>query len=193
MSWLSTLGKVLGTVGGVAAAPFTGGASLIPTIAGVAGAGLGAISSAKANNRGEKFGGQLDIEQLLMQRDQQYQQQQIAREQEGRAGQSDAWRKLLSAQHTISPAAHTSLSPYSVAPRAPTGAETSGADALTQQVLARLQGGNPISPVTQRTPQIDPKLLNAGAGENITGWLSALLPAAGMMASRKKPGVPLNV
>jgi hypothetical protein len=71
----------------------------------------------------------------------------IAREKEGRAGQTDAYRKPPERAARPDPAAHTSLSPYSVAPRMPTGAETSGADALTQQVLARLQNGNPIAPV----------------------------------------------
>jgi hypothetical protein len=184
MGFLSGLGKVLGVAGAGIAAPFTGGGSLaaLGPLLGAAGAGLGAVSQSKANNRGEQYGGQLDLEQLLMARDSQNQNMNIAREQEGRAGQTDAFRKLLSAQHVLTPAAHTSLSPYSAAPRTPTDAETSGADALTQQVLARLQGGNPIAPVQSRPItandaafRVDPKLLDPSKGESIMGWLGALL------------------
>jgi hypothetical protein len=196
MGWLSTLAKV----GLVGAAPFTGGATLaaLPAVDAIA-KGLGGVSQAKANNRGEQFGGQLDLEQLLMARDQQNQNMSIAREQEGRTGQTDAYRKLLSAQHVLTPATHTSLSPYSVAPRTATDAERGGADALTQQVLARLQGGNPIAPVTPRPLtandsafRIDPNLLKAGKGESISGWLSALLPALGML-NKKEPDVMSGV
>lgn len=182
MGFWGALGKGLGIVGGAVAAPFTGGASLIPMIAGAAGAGLGALSQAKAQNRGEQFGGQLSLEQLLMQRDQQNFQNQIAREQEGRAGASDAWKKLLSAQHVISPNLPPTLSPYSQAPRQATGAEMQGADALTQQVLARLQGGNPIGPFQQHAPVVDPKLLTPGLFERIAGYASPVLGAYGAMA-----------
>jgi hypothetical protein len=69
-----------------------------------------------------------------------------------------------------------------------------GADALTQQVLARLQGGNPIAPVTPRTPNIDPQIrtAQAGKGESISGWLAALLPSLGMLG-RPKPTVMSGV
>jgi hypothetical protein len=195
MGFLSGLGKVMGIAGAGLAAPFTGGGSLaaLGPILGAAGAGLGAVSQSKANNRGEQFGGQLDLEKLLMERDKQYQDMTISREQEGRAGQTDAYHKLLSAQHVLNPAPMTHLSPYSAAPRTATDAERTGADALTQQVLARLQGGNPIAPVAPRTPNIDPKLLQAGGGEQMSGWLAALLPSLGMLGRPKPPvmsGVP---
>lgn len=202
MGFLSGLGKVLGVAGAGLAAPFTGGASLaaLGPILGAAGAGLGAASQAKANNRGEQYGGQLDLEQLLMARDSQNQNMNIAREQEGRAGQTDAFRKLLSAQHLLTPATQTHLSPYSATPRTATDAERGGADALTEQVLARLQGGNPIAPVESRPItandaafRVDPRLLQAGSGEQIGGWLSAILPSLGMLSRPKPPvmsGVP---
>lgn len=193
MGFLSGLGKVLGVAGAGLAAPFTGGGSLaaLGPLLGAGGAlasGLGAKSQADANNRGEKFSGQLDLERLLMDRDKQAQDLAISREQEGRTGQTDAFRKLLSSQHILTPATQTHLSPYSAPSRVATDAERTSADALTRQMLARIQGGNPIAPVAPRAPAIDPRLLNAGTGESITGWLSALLPALGQF---KKPTPPI--
>ena len=181
MGFWSGLLKGLGAAGAAAAVPFTGGASLatLPAILGMAGAGLAAATSGAAKNRGEKFGGQVDLERLLMERDQQYQTQQIQREQEGRAGQSNAWRALLAAQHTMAPGARPQLSPYSLAPRQATGPELSGADALTQQMLARLRGGNPITPVTQRPVGVDAKLLNPGKLERLGGIAG---PAASILS-----------
>jgi hypothetical protein len=172
------LWSILGKVGAGVAAPFTGGASLaaIPAIDAI-GAGLGAASQGMASNRGAQFQGQLDLERLLMQRDQNAFQNQITREQEGRAGQSDAFRKMFAAQRVSSPAARPNVTPYAAAPRMATGAELSGADALTQQVLARLQGGNPISMPAQRPMNVDPRLLKAGKLESIFGLLSPALGA----------------
>jgi hypothetical protein len=190
MGWLSAIGKGLGAIGGIAAAPFTGGASLaaLPAILGAGGAALGAISQGQASNRGQEFGGQLDLERLLMDRDAQFQNQQIAREQEGRTSGKDAWRRLLSAQHTISPGARPSLSPYSVAPRQATGAELQGADAMTQEVLARLMGGNPIAEPTQRPLAVDPKLLKSGWLEKLAGYGGAGLSAYGALNKGKANG-----
>lgn len=186
MGWLSILGKVAG----IAGAPFTGGASLIPTLIGtgaeIAGHALSAKSQANAQNRGNQFEGQLDLQRLLMERDQQAQSMNIAREQEGRAGQGSAFARLLGAQHVLNPAAHTQLSPYSVAPRQATDAERTGADALSQEVLARLQGGNPIAAPQQSPLTVDPRLLKPGTGENVSGWLGALLSGYGGLANRPR-------
>jgi hypothetical protein len=180
--------STLAGIGGAIAAPFTGGASLIPTIAGAAGAGLGALSQGMAQNRGQQYGGQLDLERLLMDRDQSYFNQRIQREQEGRAGQSDAFRKLLATSHLLSPGPRPQLSPYSVASRMPTGAEQTGGNALLQQVLARLQGGNPIAPVTERPMSVDPKLLKAGGLEKLFGYGSAGLGILGALKPRQQAG-----
>lgn len=162
MGFWSGLGKALLNVG-------TGG------IAGAVGAGLGAISQGSAQNRGTKLGAQMDLERLLMDRDQQYFNNTVTREQAGQASASDAWRKLLAAQHVLSPGARPNVTPYGVAPRQATGAELTGADALTQEVLARLTGGNPIAAPTMRPIQVDPKLMNAGWLEKLTGYASAPL------------------
>lgn len=202
MSLKSIFGK-LGAIGLGAAAPFTGGASLagLPAILGAGGAALGAFSGGQAQNRDAQYSGQMDLAQLLNQREMQRQQleansqndafsQNLQRSQEGRASGQDAWRKLLSAQHTMTPGAQPQLAgKYNVAPRQATGAETQGADAMTQEVMARLQGGNPIAPVTQRPVNlqydpmstVDPKLMKSGLLEKIIGIGGAGLSAYGAL------------
>jgi hypothetical protein len=187
MSFWSTLAKI----GGYAAAPLTGGASI--PIGNTIGNALGSAAGSMAGNRSGQFSGQMDLARLLQERDQNnrmlglqadnnYVSNQIAREQEGRAGQQDAWRKLLSAQHTLSPTQLPTVSTYQAPMRMPTDAERSGADALTQQVLSRLQGGNPLAEVqrsnvaSQYDPMstVDPKLLKPGMLEKILGIGSAV-------------------
>jgi hypothetical protein len=209
MGWLKNIARVAA----VGAAPFTGGASLaaLPMInaIGAGGAALSAGSQASAQNRGSQFGGQMDLANLLMQRDfgrlglegeadRDFFNQTIGREQEGRAGREDAWRKLQSAQRTLSPGARPSLSPYSVAPRQATDMERQGADALSQEVMARLTGGNPIAMPTRRDTSfqydpmstIDPRLLKAGKGERIAGWLGAgLSGASGLYRPQVEPRI----
>jgi hypothetical protein len=163
---------------------FVPGGSLVKNgvkgVLGAAGAGLGAASQASANNRGEKFGGQLDLERLLMDRDQQNQNMAIGREQEGRSGASDAFRKLIATSHFMTPSTRPQLAgQYSLASRQPADAVTSGAGALQAEVLKRLQGGNPIAAPVPRTPNIDPSLLDAGGMEKTGGFLSAILGALG--------------
>ncbi len=206
MGWASILGK-LGAVGAGIAAPFTGGTSLaaLGPLLGAGGAALGAFSGGQAQNRDAQFSGQLDLAQLLNKRemdrqgllasaDNDYTANQIGRETSGMQTRNDAWRKLLSAQHTLSPGAQPQLAgPYNIAPRQATGAETQGADALTQEVMARLQGGNPIAPVTKRPVDlaydplstIDPKLLKSGLLEKILGIGGAGLSAYGALDAFK--------
>lgn len=158
---------VLGALGGVKG------------IAGAAGRGLGAFAQGQANNRGQEFGGQLDLERLLMERDNQSFNQRIQREQEGRAGESDAWRKLLATQYAQGGRqALPNVSPYAT-PQRDLGGLGAGSDALMQQVMARLKGGNPIAPVVDRAPQVDPRLLKPGWGERIAGYASPALTLFG--------------
>jgi hypothetical protein len=126
-----------------------------------------------AHNRGEKFGGQLDMERALMERE--------LMNNQSRKG---AWQGLLSAQHTINPGPQPQLAgKYNIAPRQATGAELGGADALTQEVLARLLSG-------PGKAQIDPKLLNSGIMEKLLGYGST---GAGILgALQRSPGLPTN-
>lgn len=175
MGFWSTLGNIGLSVG---SALIPGGSLVkdgIKAGIGAAGAGLGAASQGSANNRGEKLAGQMDLERLLMDRDAQFQSQSIAREQEGRAGGNDAWRRLIAAQRTLSPGAKPQLSPYSIAPRQATGAEMQGADAMSNEVMARLLGGNPMPQVQQRQMNVDPGLMDPSGFEKFSGLASPIL------------------
>lgn len=196
--WLKPVAKIGATI----AAPFTGGASLaaIPAIdmLGAGGAAMGAASQSQASNRGTKLEGQMDLMKLLMDRDQQEQQQGIAREQEGRASGSDAIRKLLMAQRVSSPGQRPNVSPYATPQRQPTGLERQGADAMSQEVMARLTGGNPIAAMPHRQVmanegdfRVDPKLMDAGKMESILGWLSPLLSGLGKSRGGYGGGSPI--
>jgi hypothetical protein len=185
--WLKGAGKVLGGLAGIGGgADENKIAQSVADILGGAGAAFGGNSAQAANNRGAKFTGQLGLEQLLMDRDGQLFDQTLEREREGRIGRTDAWRGLLSAQRTLSPGARPQLSPYSVAPRQATGMEMDGANALSQELMQRLQGGNPIAMPTQRPMNIDPNLLNAGKMEKAGNWLSPIFNYLGN-ANRQKP------
>jgi hypothetical protein len=213
LGWLKNLGKI----GLTAAAPFTGGASLagIPLMdmVGAGGKALQGGSQAAASNRGTKFEGQLDFSRLMADRDAKnadlkaaadndFVSNTIARETEGRAGRQDAWRKLLSAQRMMSPSQMPNVAgPYAMAQRQPTAMERQGGEALSAEVLARLQGGNPMEAVTRRDPgleydptaQVDLNLLNAGRGEKVSGWLGALLGGLGDYASKRgAQGQPMD-
>ena len=195
MGFWSKLGSIGASIG---SALIPGGGLVKDAIKagiGAGGAALGAASSSSANNRGEKFAGQMDLERLLMERDQQFQDQQINRAQEGRAGQSDAWRKLLSASHMMSPGSRPQLSPYSVKPRAISTQETRGGGALIEEALKRLEGGNPMAPVTQRPMSVDPRLLDSSGFEKWGGLLGAGLTGVGSMMTPGQPslGTPSKV
>jgi hypothetical protein len=157
--------------------------SLIPTnpkdIASMVGQGLGGASSAQASNRGSEFYGQYLLELAQQAADKQHQADLIAREQEGRTGAQDAWRKLQSTGHLLSPAPMPNVSPYAAPQRTPTNAETTGANALSAEVLKRLQGGNPIPVPVQRPLTMDPSLLKPGALEKTSSWLSPILALLG--------------
>lgn len=179
--------STLGTIGGAIAAPFTGGASLIPSLIGAGAAGLAGAASSSANNRGEKFGGQNELQQLLMARDQQAFNNSISREQEGRAQSSDALKKLLSTSHTLNPGGYTHLSPYSVAPRQASDAEMTGAQALQAEALKRIQGGNSIQPFQQSPLVVDPNLLNASGFEKFAGIAAPAMGVWSALAQQKPP------
>lgn len=192
MSFWKTLGKIGMAAAPIVAAPFTAGTSLswLPAALGAGGAALGAASQGSAQNRDAKFSGQMDLEKLLMERDQQSQNMRISREQEGRASGTDAWRKLLASERILgnaSGSSRPSLSPYSMAPRAASSSELQGASAMRDEVLARLTGGNQIPMPTERPLAVDPKLLDAGGGEKTAGWLGALLQSLGQMR-QAQPG-----
>ena len=207
--------SLLGTLGGGLKA-----AGSIPGALGAGGAAIGAASKSAAENRDAKLSGQLDLAKLLMENEQakagigrdqaqlnlgadnNYVANQIARQQSGDASAQNAWKRLLSAQHTLSPNLAPNVSKYDAPARMPTDAEKQGANALTAEVMGRLQGGNPIAPVTRTdvtlppwtydpSKSVDPSLLNPGTGEKVGGWLSPILGYLGQgpLGSNQNMGI----
>src|SRR5688572_5820422 len=157
---------------------------------GAIGAGIGAISQGKAQNRGEKLGGQFDLEQILMARDRDLLQRQMSREEEGRASGNDAWKRMLAAQRVKHPGPRPQLAgKYSTPSRVSTPTEMQGADAMTAEVMARLQGGNPIPQQGMRELAIDPKLMDPGLMERLLGYGAAGLSAWGALRPTPQPPV----
>jgi hypothetical protein len=144
----------------------------------MAGAGIGAFAHGAAKNREDEFYGGMDLERLLMDRDRETQTMRVQREQEGRAGASDAWRKLLATDYAQRPNAAPALSPYSK-PRRDLSGLRPGADALQAEVMQRLTGGNPIAPIQQRPLSVDPSLLRGGGAERAANILGPILSILG--------------
>lgn len=178
--WLKPVGKfALGALGVGGGADENKIASTVAQILGGAGAGLAGMGQDAAANRGAQFEGQAMLDAIQTSRDRDYWDQSLQREQDGRASQSDAWRKLLHAQRISNPVARPNVSPYQAAQRMPTDMERSGADAMSQEVMARLSGGSSL-PVPERRPvTVDPNLLKAGGLEKTSGWLAPILSFLG--------------
>lgn len=200
MGFWGNLAKIGLGVGSAVAAPFTAGTSLawLPGVLGAGGAALSGMGKDAAANRGAQFDGQQQLAQLLLDREQmegdrdsEYFDQGIRREQEGRAGRNDAWRQLLHSQRVLNPTPRPNVSPYQAPQRQITDTERGGAEALSAEVMQRLQGGNPIQAPTRREPipmpQVDPRLLQPGGLEKTSGWLAPLLGYLG-----QRQGGPIN-
>lgn len=180
MGFWSALGKIGSVAAPIAANFIPGVGPALGAAMGAAGAGLGALGQSQAQNRGAKLTAQGDMERLLLEREAQLQQQQIARQAEGRASGSDAWRKLMAAEHLGTPGARPqNAGPYNVAPRQATEAQLFGADQMKNEVMKRLQGGNPIPEVSQHPLAMDPKLMNPGKMEQFAGLAGAGLSFLG--------------
>lgn len=136
---------------------------------------IGAIANQKAQNRGEKFAGQMDLEQLLLEREGQRFDQGLRREQDVRTSGLDAFRRMLMAQHTREPGPRPQLSPYSVAPRNANEHERIAAEAMADEVANRLINGYQGPSVSTRPSGVDPRLLDPGKFEKTASWLAPIL------------------
>ena len=132
------------------------------------------------------------------------------REQEGRVGRTSAFKDLQHAEYVgnrgePAPVVTTSgrtLNTMGLGPRASTDAERAGATGLRDEVLTRLQGGNPL-PMPERAPTfqvpsagrprmydsqftVDPRLRQPGLMERI-GNIAG--PVLGAIGTQQRPGV----
>jgi hypothetical protein len=195
MGLWSTLAKI----GGIAAAPFTGGASLaLPAVLEAGGSMLSAGANASASNRGAQIEAAIEQERLRQQQQRDYRDALVQREQEGRASATDAFKKMQQATYLIhrgdyNPATVTSqgqpmqLASFGFGPRASTETELTGSHALRNEVMQRLQGGNQIPEVQAPTPfTIDPKLLKGSIWEKLAGIAGPALATYGAATNKDR-------
>jgi hypothetical protein len=195
MGFWSSLAKI----GGYAAAPFTGGASLaIPAALEAGGAMLGAGANTSASNRGAQIEALIEQEKLRQSADNSYRDAVIAREQEGRASVTDALRKLQQSTYLIhrgdyKPATVMSqgkamqLPTFGFEPRASSETEMTGAHGLRNEVMKRLMGGNQVPEIERPTPfTIDPKLLKGSIWEKLAGIAGPALSLYGATMNKDR-------
>ncbi|MCI0423635.1 MAG: hypothetical protein L0312_31200, partial [Acidobacteria bacterium] len=187
--------KKLAPIAGIAAAPFTGGASLWGTLASLGGQAAGDIAGSMAQNRGAKLAASLDRDQIA-----------TARQASERAERDDAWKKLLASDYTLGstgykPAEFTSqftgkttLPTFGTTGRmgGPSEAVRTGAQGLQAEVLKRLTGGPQLS-----LTDVD-KMSRMGFWEKLANVAGPGLSIAGAVQGRPRisgriPGRPPGI
>jgi hypothetical protein len=194
-----SLWSTLAQIGGIAAAPFTGGASLaIPAALEVGSKALGAAANSSASNRSAQVQADIEQERLRQQSQRDFWQALVAREQEGRASGTDALKKLQQTSYlenrtgyrptTLSTSVGSKTLPsFGFGPAASTEADVTGAQALRNEVMKRLQGGNAIPEVPN--PYENPFMLperHAGFWEKFAGIASPILGTASALYGSDK-------
>jgi len=191
MSFFSKLGKILSVGAGVAAAPFTGGASLIPTIIGAAGSALGGVADASAANRGQKIDVGFTEEQLNQQRKRDYINQLMAREDDRRAGGNDAWKAAQQAQYVENAKGYTpraGLKSYGFGPKAATEPEVKVAQDRFLEANRRLSNQDSLTPGVEAPSayRVDPRLMEQSGFEKFANVAAPLLTGLGGIADAKQ-------
>jgi len=151
----------------------------------MAGDVLGGGADDSAANRSSALASQNELSKQLVQRDRNYYDALIAREQEGRAAEGTALARLRSAQHLLSPGARPVVSPYGVQPRQLTDVEQGANQQISAEMMKRLTAGNPL-PVPEKTDlQVDRSLMKPGWLEQLMGYGGAGLSAWGQLRKKK--------
>ena len=231
-SWAAPIAATVMTGG--AAAPTLFGK--IASMAGPISQGIGAMTSAAGKNRGTNVDIAFKEEEARRERERlrqgddtiainagnltrqqidDYHNQSRLREIEGREGRGQAMKDIQVANYVgnrgeAPPAMTTSgkqLNTMGLGPRASTEQEKAGMAAAAQEIMTRLQGGNPLDKPEMAAPVvlpgagkprlydeqfgIDPKLTKPGLMERIGGIAGPLLGAAGSIWGKPKvPGEP---
>ena len=188
MSLWSKLGNILKVGGGVAAAPFTGGASLIPTIASMGGSVLGGLAEGKAAGRSNQVQAGLTEEEINQGRQQQFFNNSLAREADKRASGANAMRAIQQSEYLANAegyAPKAGLGSFGFGPKGATAAEKAAAAKYLAENQQRINTGDSLLPQVKDpgTYRIDPKLLKAGKLENVMGALGGGLEAFGNLST----------
>jgi hypothetical protein len=186
-----------------AAAPFTGGASLLaaPLTSAIGSAASGAAQG-MASNRGTQIGVSLAEQQARQDQQDAYQRAQLAKSQEDRASLTDAAKKLAvseyraNAQPYTPPTFHSQVTGRDFTPATPANIgtpgpmsdfERAGTAGMQQEIMKRLAGQSTM-PVMPPNPYeagnrytVDPRLLKGSLWEkilNIVGPAASIYGAA---------------
>lgn len=183
--------KGLGKIAAIGAAPFTGGASLtaLPMIDGISNA-LGSGAQSAASNRGTKA-------ELMLDQNSDLERQLIAREEEKRSAQGNAYRNAMlgSRAATWKPSARPSGVPGSYAQTNAQGANLAGNE-LFKQAMLRMQAkdmqdqsGMPAYRNLANDKDFK-KTMNPGFLEKLAGFGSAVTPLVGAAFGGGGNGLP---
>lgn len=189
MGFWSTIGKGLG----IAAAPFTGGASLaaIPAIDAIS-KGMGNASQAQASNRGTKA-------ELMLDQNSALERELLAREAEKRQAQGTAYQNAVRADYAnnFKPAARPEGIPNISFGPGLSQAGKGASSELFNQAMTRLQApdlsrGQTGMPAYKdlSTNKDFKKTLTPGIWERILGYGSALSPIVGGLYGGRSNGLP---
>lgn len=204
MSFFGKLGKILLGGAGIAAAPFTGGASLagtIGSIAGAAGSALGSAAQASASSRGAGLEAELVAEQLNQQRQRDYNDAALRYDQQDRESAADAYKRERISQYLDSPQARagykpadiniagTKMSSFGFGPQATTQSEVDAARQYAQQNAQGSFGQRVARPTTPERYEFDPNLLKPGTFEKFANIAAPIATGVGgVMGARDRLG-----
>lgn len=194
-------------IGGTTAATAASGGGILSTLAGMAknplfdaaGRMLQAGSQADAQNRGTKVDIGMEQEKLRQQQQRDYQSEMVARSQDDRAGQGDAWKKLQQASYVANwKPTGTNFSPYARPLTPPSTDVQQGATALMGQTRDDLMSGRfrtgggappplPVDP-SLNPFTVDPNLVNPSLWERLQGYAGAGLSLLGNAKKHMIPG-----
>jgi hypothetical protein len=168
------------------------GNPLVGTAVGAAGKALEGTAAGAAHNRGVELDANIENAKLKQQAERDYDNANIARSADDRAGQKSAWEMLNHAAYVANAPKDlntTKLSPYSKSIAGPGDDARAGASALMGQTRDdlmsgrfRTNGGAPL-PMPQRTGA-DVTIPRPGAFERIGGILGPVFTGVGGVAQR---------
>jgi hypothetical protein len=152
---------------------------------GMAGPVLGAHSASQGNQRQAELAIALAEEDINQRRRTELWNQLLQREQEGRAGRSDAWKQLQTSEYVAGGGrpykAADWMTTYGFGPTAPSANTQAGARTLSDRSQQYLkEGPTSLTPTAPTDPyRIDPSLARPGAWEQITGLVGTGLTGFG--------------
>ena len=164
----------------------------IPGIVGAAGRMISGGAEAAAQNRGTEIDATMAANALNQNAQQQWFQQMLAREGEGRTSRNDSWKALQQGDYTQNwKPSTTSFSPYTRTLDAPSDALREAAGARATDARTRLTG-NPLAAPERMDYTLDPNLLKGSMWEKLGGYAGAGMEAIGALRPPVSSTMPVG-